>query len=91
MGGVEHGEPYDVGLVIDYVIQPQQGEVLGEGEERISWVSDMYEISETETETESETEYTVHFCLLHLLWQCKHMSPISIKLFELNEERERGQ
>lgn len=49
MGDVEHGEPYDVGLVIDYVIQPQQGEVLGEGEEMICWVSDVYEISETET------------------------------------------
>jgi hypothetical protein len=58
MGGVEHGEPYDVGLVIDYVIQPQQGEVLGEGEERISWVSDMYEFSETETESEAEYVHT---------------------------------
>lgn len=28
MGGVEHGETHDVGLLIHYVIQPQQWEVL---------------------------------------------------------------
>lgn len=28
MGGVKHGETHDVGLLVHYVIQPQQWEVL---------------------------------------------------------------
>lgn len=47
MGGVEHGEAHDVGLVVHNVIQPQEREILhganitqGKENERVFQMSD---------------------------------------------------